>query len=422
MASSNQSPKTKGLATIKGRPRAPVLTALFPREPTDTTRPQFVRVETYAVQGVAHKTKAGANQKPKASISQVLQEALRSSPEGYRHLTNQGLKPEPPRILFGLEVQELQDWYEKHKARAAENSAAYVVEKTGLMHVRRQDRRWPTLLAEVASFPGPPDETDDHYLLWRERCVARLKRVYGDELLSVIEHTDEPHGHIHALVAHADATPVRALHPGHRASDRLKAKGGTPKEQQDAYKAALKEFQSDFFSLVGRPAGLERIAHVPRQRHSYQQARANKQAEAEYAERVQALIKKEKALQAEATRLTAILVQRQASIDAETETAMQLAYRKATEMAEAKHAKRAKELAEEEARLMEIRRKLDIEIAGLGQVAERVRLMQQRERERYTRLLDALKSEVDTDLFQRIIDVAAAGLGSINAQPSPHPS
>lgn len=406
-SAAKQTSKANRARSRKRPPRAPVLMALFPKEPTDRSRFQFVRVETYALQGVASKTRGGALQKSKASISQILDEALRATEEGCKHLIKQQIEPKPPRFLYGPAMVGLLEWYESHKLRAAGNSTPYVSKRTGRVSERRQDRRWPTVLAEVASYPGPPDDADVKYVQWRELCVARVKRLYGDKLVSVIEHTDEPHGHIHALVAHSDATPVRALHPGHRESDIRKAQGCTPKEQQIAYKAGLEDFQSDFHSLVGFPAGLDRISPQPKARHSYQQARANKQAAAEYADRVEKLLEREKQLGEEASTLTARLVRRQAQIDAEAETAMQLAFRRASELAEAKHAQRAQELAEEGVRLAEERKILEVEIAALTKVAERVRQMQERERARYERLLAAVKGETDAKTFDRIVRAAA---------------
>ncbi len=408
-SASKQASKTKKTRSYKGPPRAPVLTALFPKEPTDKSRFQFVRVETYAIQGVASKTKGGALQKSKASIVQILDEALRATEEGCKHLIRQKIEPKPPRFLYGPGMKELFTWYESHKQRAAENSTPYVSKRTGRVSARHQDRRWPTLLAEVASFPGPPNDADGQYVQWRELCVARLKRIYGEKLVSVIEHTDEPHGHIHALVAHPDATPVRALHPGHIESDKRKSQGFIPKEQQAAYKAGLEDFQSDFHTLVGYPAGLERISPQPKARHSYQQARANKQAEAEYEERVVKLLEREKQLLELASTLTASLVQRQAQIEMEVETAMQRAFRRASELAEAKYAQRAQEFAQEGARLAEERKKLDVEIAALTKVTERVRRMQERERVRYEQLLAAVQGETDAETLERIVRAAAEG-------------
>jgi hypothetical protein len=401
-----QTSKTKKTRSHKGPPRAPVLTALFPKEPTDRSRFQFVRVETYAIQGVASKTKGGALQKSKASIVQILDEALRATEEGCKHLIKQKIEPKPPRFLYGPGMKELFIWYESHKQRAAENSTPYVSKRTGRVSARRQDRRWPTVLAEVASFPGPPNDADGQYVQWRELCVARLKRIYGEKLVSVIEHIDEPHGHIHALVAHPDATPVRAMHPGHRESDARKAQGYTSKQQQAAYKAGLEDFQSDFHSLVGYPAGLKRISPQPHARHSYQQARANKQAAAEYAERVGKLLEREKQLVELASTLTASLVQRQVQIEVDAETAMQRAFRRASELAEAKYAQRAQELVEEGARLGEERKKLDVEVAALTKLTEHVRRMQARERARYEGLLAVVQGETDVDTFDRIVRAA----------------
>lgn len=231
-------------------PLPPVLTSLLPQ---NQYRPpaQFVRVHIYAIQGVASRAKSGAVQQGKPAIVDILNEALRASATGYRHLIAQGLQPQPPRILHGPQPQELWAWYEAHKQRAAQNTVPYVVKKTGRVTQRRQDVRISTVLAEVMLYPGPPDDRDAKYVEWRTLCVARLRRIYGDLLVSVIEHTDEAHGHLHALVAHPDGSPVRALHPGHCAADKVRSKGTRPKSSRPATGQGWRTSRAPFTVWLG---------------------------------------------------------------------------------------------------------------------------------------------------------------------------
>ncbi|SFF24366.1 hypothetical protein SAMN04489711_11930 [Paracidovorax wautersii] len=402
-------------------PPPPVLTSLLPR---DEYRPpaQFVRVHIYAIQGVASRAKSGAVQQGKPAIADILNEALRASATGYRHLIAQGLRPQQPRILHGPQPQELWAWYEAHKQRAARNTVPYVVKKTGRVTQRRQDVRVPTVLAEVMSYPGPPDDRDAKYVEWRALCVARLRRIYGDMLVSVIEHTDEAHGHLHALVAHPDGSPVRALHPGHSAADRSKAEGGAPKEQQASYRAGLKEFQSDFYSLVGFPAGLARLSAKPKARVSYQQAQANRQAEREYADRVAALLKREKQFEEEQAQFTAMLLARAQEIEAEGQNMMQRAFQRAAEKVEAQNAKRAAELNAEAERLASWQARLDETEAlhrrekdGFAALTEHVRVRLRDADRRYALLLEAISVAVDLQTYQHILGAAEGVSASLKS-------
>lgn len=389
-------------------PSPPVLTSLLPRH---QYRPpaQFVRVQIYAIQGVASISKSGAVQKGKPAIVDILNEALRASAIGYRHLVAQGLKPQPPRILHGPQPRDLWNWYEVHKQRAAQNTMPYVVKKTGRIAQRGQSVRIPTLLAEVMSYPGPPDDRDAKYVEWRTLCVARLHRIYGKLLVSVIEHTDEAQGHLHALVAHPDGSPIRALHPGHWAADRRKAEGGTPKEQQASYRAGLEGFQSDFHSLVGFPAGLARLTAAPKSRISYQQVQANRQAEREYADRVSAQLQREKQFQEEQAELTAMLLARAQELEEEGQNVMQRAFQRAVEKVEAQNAKLAAGLDAEAKRLAAWQSRLDEtevlhrrEKEGFAALTAHVRTRLREADMRYGRLLEAIATAVNPPLYAHI--------------------
>lgn len=390
-------------------PPLPVLTSLLPR---NLYRPhaQFVRVHIYSVQGVAAKAKSGALRQPKPAIADILNEALRASTTGYRHLTARGLMPQPPRILHGPEPKDLWAWYEAHKRRAAENTMPYVVKKTGRISRRKQDVRIPTVLAEVMSYPGPPDDQDATYVEWRRLCVARLRRIHGELLVSVLEHTDEVHGHLHALVAHPDGSPVRALHPGHRAADRIKAEGGTFKEQQASYRAGLQDFQSDFYSLVGFPAGLSRLSASPKARVSYQQAQANRQAEREYADRVKVVLEQEKKFQDEQSQFTAMLLARAQEIEEDGQSMMQRAFQQAAEKVEAQNAKRAAELTAETERLAAWQMELNEtevrhqrEKHGFAALTEHVRKRLRDADARYEQLHSAVAAAVDERMYECIM-------------------
>ena len=86
-----------------------------------------------------------------------------------------------------------------------------------------------------------------------------MRQRYGPHLVSVLEHVDEAHGHVHALVANRGAS-VKPLHAGHAAAMKLVG----PKPRSDAYKAAERTLQDEFHAQVAGPCGLARVG--PRRR------------------------------------------------------------------------------------------------------------------------------------------------------------
>jgi len=177
-------------------------------------RTQFAREQIYAIARVKRPAdrSTGQARDAKASAADVIGEVIRDAPQHYRHLTAQGLTPLPARCLFGVAPEALQDWFKGHCARAPENRSPQRL--NGKVYMRKQSPQVPSLLSTVASFPGPADDEDTSYCLWRTTVTAWAREHYGGELISVLEHVDEPHGHIHILVARPDASPVRALQSG----------------------------------------------------------------------------------------------------------------------------------------------------------------------------------------------------------------
>ncbi|WP_143029205.1 hypothetical protein [Rhodoferax sp. OV413] len=367
-------------------------------------------MEIYAIKGVATTTKSGSRQQGKASIHQILDEATRSTPDGHKHLIAQGLKPKPPVCLWGLTTEELWPWFQEHKVRASENRVPYSYR--GRDHSKAQPVTWPTLLGEVASYPGAPDDTDVGYVDWKRLCLARLHEVYGERLVTVMEHLDEGHGHLHALVANPDASPVKALHPGHGPSDACLALGGTYKDAQQAYIAGLQRFQELFSDLVGRPAGLERTAPDPRRRYSYAEAQVRKQMAEEIAVIDANLAGRAWSLAQEREAFEADFMRRVAEVELREENAMAMAFRETSAKVEAKFARRQKEqdaqaalLETERAALVRDRAVLD---AGLSALTEKVRAISAEAKERVAAAL----AQVDRvmELVERRVDQATLEL------------
>lgn len=259
----------------------PVISAFIANGGAAPTRAQFAREQIYAIARVKRPPDrlTGQARDPKSSAGDVIGEVIRESPQHYRHLTAQGLTPMPARCLYGLAPEALQDWFKGHCERAPENLSPQRLK--GKVHMRKQSPQVPSLLSTVASYPGPADDEDISYCLWRKAVTDWAREHYGDDLISVLEHVDEPHGHIHILVARPDASPVRGLQSGWAERDAAIERGVDPSELGEAYRQGCRRFQDRFFDAVGRPCGLDRISPQPQARHSYQEARVRKQMEEE---------------------------------------------------------------------------------------------------------------------------------------------
>ena len=70
---------------------------------------------------------------------------------------------------------------------------------------------------------------------WKALNVAYFCEKFGPNVVSIVEHLDEKHGHLHVLVS-AGGRSVKPLHPGYAASVPLRQAGATQAAQSDAYK------------------------------------------------------------------------------------------------------------------------------------------------------------------------------------------
>lgn len=223
---------------------------------------QFFREEAYAIvrgQG-APTTKTGRKSRgvnrsaAKASASEVIGEAVRAEGD-HPHVQ----APQPPRVLHGIGADELVVYWTQIEDQARQQQATMADGKK-----RRQRSDTPILIGAIATWPGPADDNDPEYVKWRELAVAFMKRRYGDRILSIIEHTDEQHGHLHCLVAD-NGKPVKPLMAGHRAQLEAEAAGKTKKEAAQAYADAGRALQDEFYADVAMRAGLTRQG--PGKRH-----------------------------------------------------------------------------------------------------------------------------------------------------------
>lgn len=204
---------------------------------------QFIHVEGYG-------RAAGKGKKGGHNVATIVAEAERD-PEACPHIQS----PIPPTLLYGCSPKEAGD-----QARAWADQA---VDARG--HAFRKDGN--CLLAGVVSLPAAMAERWEKY---QKDTVKWLRRQYGDRLLSVVEHRDEAHPHLHFYVVprvgecfdtiHAGLKAATAANPD-RGNRKLSPadKSAGRKAAKLAYVSAMRSLQDDFHARVSRRYGLARI-------------------------------------------------------------------------------------------------------------------------------------------------------------------
>lgn len=178
--------------------------------------------------------------------------------------------PKPPEVVDGLDVDTLRTLHDE-RAAAAKTPRTDKNGKTTLKAIRKDQN---TLAAIVFSHPATMEEyrasadvrRDVH--AWERASIDWLRKQYGDQLVSVVRHTDESHPHLHAYLL-PDDTEMRAgrLHPGYVEKNAVIAAGMLPGEDKKAldkranraYVAGLRTWLDDYHQHVAIPAGLTRL-------------------------------------------------------------------------------------------------------------------------------------------------------------------
>lgn len=236
--------------------------------------PQFMHLQSYS-----RKANEGGQ-----SVEQVLAEASRV-PEYSKHVSD----PRPPSLVYGVSVDEVRRLHDEMVAAGG----VEVTLKDGRTARRgiRKDRH--TLMTAVASHPLPTDlvntkpDVRADYERWRDHNLAWLKAQFGDKLVSVIEHWDEKHPHIHAYILPLDdpTCSARQLNPAWQAKEvameTARAAGHDDKAAvrlgNAAYRAKARELQDHYYEHVSLVCGLTRTG-PKRERLSRQQWKARKDA------------------------------------------------------------------------------------------------------------------------------------------------
>jgi hypothetical protein len=213
---------------------------------------QFVHVESYSratpKRASTINKKTGKVSSSKASghcVSYIVNEAIREV-NSIPHIKN----PIPPTYVYGAPLEQLED--------TCNAWADSVRDARG--HATRKDAL--CLAAGIVS--APKDISPEAWAAFEKDSVEWLKAKYGGALRTVIAHHDESHPHLHFYVVPEHGQRFETVHQGRAAAAQAKAEGGVKGLQNQAYKAAMREYQNEFYDKVGIEHGFNRIGPAKR--------------------------------------------------------------------------------------------------------------------------------------------------------------
>lgn len=241
---------------------------------------QFIHLEAYG-------RTAGAGKAGGHSIRSIIAEAGRES-GAHPHV----LEPIEPKVVYGVSLAEVE----------AEANAWGAQAKDAIGRKLRTDG----LCLLSGTISAPDDMSDEEWQALKRDSIYWLSE--DGRLLSVVEHFDEAHRHIHFYKTPEKGERFESIHPGRAAALEAKGKGKLKGEQNDAHNEAMRAFQDRFYADVALRHGLTRIG--PRKRrltrpgwHAEQQtakalAEAIRQADAAKLEAGEAIKKAEESAKA----------------------------------------------------------------------------------------------------------------------------
>lgn len=193
---------------------------------------QFIHINSYSLT-TPKKAKEGGH-----SVRSIVGEANRE-PGNHPHVKD----PQPPVLLHGKPLELLES--------TCETWASSMTDAKG--RKLRKDA-----LCLVAGVVSAPAEIGEGWQAFRDDSVAWLRKKYGDQLQTVVEHTDEDQPHLHFYVTPAPGQRFDTIHEGRAASDAIK--GTKVKASKEiAYNAAMTRFQDDFGAAVAQRHGMDRL-------------------------------------------------------------------------------------------------------------------------------------------------------------------
>jgi len=210
---------------------------------------QFAHTNTYSRRG----------NKVNRSIADVVAEAVRD-PKHCTHVDD----PKPAILHFGISPEKIPALIDE---RIADAKIRFKENLKGKGCGIRQDQHM--LEAAVFSHPSLSEDlvnSEDlrtDYENWRNDTIAWIKSDFerrGLDCVSIVEHLDEPHPHIHAygLARATESNPrmdTKLCHAGHAA----RAAEAVPARKNRAFKQAMSNWQDQYYDSVSIRNGLLRF-------------------------------------------------------------------------------------------------------------------------------------------------------------------
>lgn len=224
---------------------------------------QFIHTESY---GINASTRSKNTEKAGKNVSYVVNEAIRHE-SAIPHLKAKHIDPLPPIYLHGEPLEKLeatcQGWLD-----SMTDTKGRKLRKDSL-----------TLLAGVVSAENTiaPDDWNS----FKNDVIDWLKKKYGDQLKTVVEHIDEEHPHLHFYVVPEAGKRFETVHQGREAQALEKQKGGNLKAQKEAHNIAMREFQDEFNADCAAKHGMTRLG--PKKRRLGRREWVLEQVQAEHA-------------------------------------------------------------------------------------------------------------------------------------------
>lgn len=204
-----------------------------------------------------------------ATIDHIITEVARL-PRAARHIA----APKPALMLHGIPPADV--------AKRAIEVAERAQDSAG----RKLRADGSVLFAAVASYLLPCSQLEtgnalSDYLAWRKRVVDYLLAWLGPLVVSIVEHRDESHPHVHALIVPrlaADRQLDLSWHHGYAARKQAQSSDLSHGEQEKAYRQGLRECLDLYHAAVSALSGHARVG-PRRTRLRRREALARKAAE-----------------------------------------------------------------------------------------------------------------------------------------------
>ena len=195
---------------------------------------QFYHFDTYPINTT----------KSSKAFGQVSKEFMRH-PSAVPHIES----PQPPILRFGVDAYQAEQIIQARIKKAKDARGRKI----------RKDAQ--VCISSVVSFPRELEQQfPEFYEDWVQRNINYFRGQYGENLLSVIEHQDETHPHLHVIIGMPDTSEpgkaaIKNIHSPYMKRDSLE---GSKTMKNTAYNEACRKMQDDYYSRVSVHHGLLR--------------------------------------------------------------------------------------------------------------------------------------------------------------------